>query len=83
VTGTPARSAFTRGILICLAGTAIWSTTAIFIAHLSNHYQLPPLVLAFWRDLFVALGLALGLSLLRPTLLRIPHPCQNLVFFVA
>jgi len=83
VTEVPARSAFTRGILICLAGTAVWSTTAIFIAHLSNHYRLPPLVLAFWRDLFVALGLALGLSLLRPALLRISNPRQNLVFFVA
>ncbi len=76
------RSAFTRGILICLAGTAIWSTTAIFIAHLSSHYRLPPLVLAFWRDLFVALGLALGLGLLRPSLLRIPGPRRNLMFFV-
>ncbi len=83
MTEVPGRSAFTRGILICLAGTAIWSTTAIFIAHLSNHYRLPPLVLAFWRDLFVALGLALGLGLLRPPLLRIPYPRQNLVFFVA
>ena len=83
MTEVPARSAFTRGILICLAGTAVWSTTAIFIAHLSNHYRLPPLVLAFWRDLFVALGLALGLSLLRPALLRISNPRQNLVFFVA
>ncbi len=77
------RSSFTRGLLICLAGTAIWSTTAIFIAHLSTHYRLPPLVLAFWRDLFVALGLALGLGLLRPSLLRVPEPRRNLMFFAA
>lgn len=77
------RSLFNRGLLICLAGTTVWSTTAIFIAHLSNHYRLPPLVLAFWRDLFVALGLALGLGLLRPSLLRIPYPRRNLVFFIA
>ncbi|MGQ9466616.1 MAG: DMT family transporter [Anaerolineae bacterium] len=83
MTGIQDRSAFTRGVLICLAGTAIWSTTAIFIAHLSNHYRLPPLVLAFWRDLFVALGLALVLGLVRPSSLRIPHPRRDLVFFVA
>lgn len=83
MTGVRVRSAFARGVLICLAGTAIWSTTAIFIGHLSNHYRLPPLVLAFWRDLFVALGLAVGLSLVRPSLLRIPHPRRNLIFFVA
>lgn len=82
MTETHTRSRFTRGILICLAGTAIWSTTAIFIAHLSNHYRLPPLVLAFWRDLFVALGLAFGLSAIQPSLLRIPYPRRNLVFFV-
>ncbi|MCS7282805.1 MAG: EamA family transporter, partial [Anaerolineae bacterium] len=73
----------TRGVLICLAGTAIWSTTAIFIAHLSNHYQLPPLVLAFWRDLFVALGLAGGFAVFRPSLLRLPTPRRDLGFFAA
>lgn len=77
------RPSFTRGFLICLAGTAIWSTTAIFIAHLSNHYRLPPLVLAFWRDLFVALGLAVGLAAFRPDLLRLPNPRRDLGFFAA
>lgn len=77
------RSLFNRGLLICLAGTTVWSTTAIFIAYLSNHYRLPPLVLAFWRDLFVALGLALGMGLLRPSLLRIPGSRRNLGFFAA
>lgn len=77
------RSLFNRGLLICLAGTTVWSTTAIFIAYLSNHYRLPPLVLAFWRDLFVALGLALGMGLLRPSLLRIPGSRRNVGFFAA
>ena len=47
-----------RGYMICLAGTAVWSSTAIFIGYLSTTYRLPALALAFWRDLFVALALA-------------------------
>lgn len=45
------------GYLICITGTVIWSTAAIFIGYLSTHYQLPSLVLAFWRDSIVALVL--------------------------
>jgi drug/metabolite transporter (DMT)-like permease len=49
----------------------ILSTTAIFIRYLTQTYQLPALILAFWRDLFVALTLLLILRMLRPGLLRI------------
>jgi drug/metabolite transporter (DMT)-like permease len=49
--------------VIALVGTAIWSTTAIFIRYLTTNYALPPLVLAFWRDLFVAAGLAVVIAL--------------------
>lgn len=49
----------------------ILSTTAILIRYLTQTYQMPPLVLAFWRDLFVALTLLPVLSLLRPGLLQI------------
>jgi drug/metabolite transporter (DMT)-like permease len=56
----------TKGYLIALAGTAIWSTTAIFIRYLTTHYALPPLALAFWRDLFVAAGLAGALAIFKP-----------------
>jgi DME family drug/metabolite transporter len=51
-------SSFTKGYLICLIGTAVWSTTAIFIRYLTVAYQLPALVLAFWRDVFVFAALA-------------------------
>lgn len=50
-------SRLTRGYLICLVGTTIWSTTAIFIRYLTDAYQMPPLVLAFWRDLILSLAL--------------------------
>ena len=53
-----------RGYLIALTATVIWSTTGIFISYLSKTYALPSLVLAFWRDLFVSFGMAVGLWVL-------------------
>jgi drug/metabolite transporter (DMT)-like permease len=55
---------FTRGYLIALVATILWSFTGVLISYLSVNYQLPSLVLAFWRDLFVAAGMALALLLL-------------------
>jgi DME family drug/metabolite transporter len=52
-----------RGFLIALTATVIWSTTGIIISYLSKTYSLPSLVLAFWRDLFVSVGMAVGLLL--------------------
>ena len=51
------QSTNTRGFLIAIVGTAIWSTTAIFIRYLNDAFGMPPMVVAFWRDLFVALAL--------------------------
>lgn len=64
--------------MICVLGTVIWSTTGVLIRYLAN-MGLPPLVLAFWRDLFVAFGLAVGLAALSPALLR-PIPRQGRFF---
>lgn len=63
-------SSLNRGYLAALASAVILSTTAVFIRHLTQTYLIPPLVLAFWRDGFVTLTLALVLGLLRPVLLR-------------
>ncbi len=79
---TPSHPSLARGYLIAVIGTALWSTTAIFIGYLSTNYKMPPLVLAFWRDLFVAAGLWLGLGLLSPKLLALPNPKHNIVFFI-
>lgn len=54
-------SQLSRGYIIALIATVIWSTTGIFISYLSKTYSLPSLVLAFWRDLFVSLGMFVGL----------------------
>jgi drug/metabolite transporter, DME family len=54
-------STFSRGYLIALIATFLWSTTGPLISYLSKTYALPSLVLAFWRDLFVSFGMAAGL----------------------
>ncbi len=46
-----------EGYLIGVAATILLSFTGILISYLSRVYQLPSLVLAFWRDVFVAFGL--------------------------
>jgi len=70
----------TRGVLIALAGTTAWATTGIFISVLLNRYQLAPLALAFWRDLFIAVVALAGLRVLRPAALRIGR--KDLPFFL-
>jgi len=46
-----------RGYAAAFAAAVFLSTTSILIRHLTLTYQLPPLVLAFWRALFVGLTL--------------------------
>ena len=60
-----------RGYVIALISAVILSTTAIFIRYLTETYQIPSLVLAFWRDGFVVLSLLPILGLLRASLLRV------------
>jgi drug/metabolite transporter (DMT)-like permease len=60
-----------RGYTFALLAAAFLSTTAVFIRHLTQTYGIPPLVLAFWRDVFVVLTLAPVLQLYRPNLLRL------------
>jgi drug/metabolite transporter (DMT)-like permease len=54
-------SRFSRGYLIALIATMLWSFTGILISYLSKTYSLPSLVLVFWRDLFVSFGMVIGL----------------------
>jgi drug/metabolite transporter (DMT)-like permease len=63
-----------RGYPIAVLSAAILSTVAIFIRYLTLTYDLPPLVLAFWRDGFVALTLLPVLAMFRPGLLRVKVP---------
>lgn len=61
----------TRGYSIALVSIVFLATTAIFIRHLTVTYALPALVLAFWRDSFVVLTLAVVLGIFRSALLRV------------
>ena len=58
---TLAGAALFTAVLVALIATFVWSTTGPLISYLSKTYALPSLVLAFWRDLFVSLGMAAGL----------------------
>ena len=66
ISAAQASSRLGRGYLICLIATVFWSTTGVLIRYLTETFNLPPLVLAFWRDLFVALALAITLGLFLP-----------------
>ena len=67
-------SSLARGYAAALGAAAVLSTTAIFIRHLTVTYQIPALVLAFWRDLFVVATLVPILAIARPKLLRVSQP---------
>jgi len=60
-----------RGYTIAVLSAIILSTTAIFIRYLTQVYQLPALILAFWRELFVSLTLLFVLTLVRPNLIKL------------
>jgi len=64
-------SNLTKGYSIALVSAIILSTTAIFIRFLTQTYQMPALVLAFWRDTIVALFLFPLLGIIRPSLVRV------------
>jgi drug/metabolite transporter (DMT)-like permease len=74
----PNRGTLSRGYAVALISAGILSTTAILIRHLTLAYQMPPLVLAFWRDAFVALTLLPVLAVLRARRLRMAR--RHLLF---
>lgn len=73
-------SQLARGYTIAVIAAAILSTTAIFIRYLTQTYQLPALVLAFWRDGLVAVTLLIVLAALRPSRLRVRQ--SDVRFFI-
>ena len=66
-------SSSSRGYLIALIATILWSFTGVIISYLSQTFSLPSLVLAFWRDLFLSLALLLFFLLFQRARLSLPR----------
>jgi len=64
-------SRLTKGYLIAIIGITIWSTTGVFMGYLLTKYNMPALLLAFWRNLLVGVALVPALFLIRRSLLDI------------
>jgi drug/metabolite transporter (DMT)-like permease len=67
------QTTLTRGYSVSLISSVILSTTAVFIRYLTQNYPIEPLVLAFWRALFVVLTLLLAFGMLKRKLLTVPR----------
>lgn len=59
-----------KGYVIAIIGITLWSTTGVLIGYLITNYNLPALLLAFWRDLLVCAALVPALFVIRRSLLR-------------
>ena len=51
-----------RGYLTGVGATVFLSFTGILISYLNKTYNLPSLVLAFWRDSFAVIGLIVAFT---------------------
>jgi drug/metabolite transporter (DMT)-like permease len=69
-----------RGYLIGIFATVLLSFTGILISYLNKNYNLPSLVLAFWRDCFVVFALIVVFALFHRGRFRLDR--SHLPFFV-
>lgn len=51
------------GYLLCVLAALIWSATSPGLSYLIETYQIPALILAFWRDAFIAVACLAGVLL--------------------
>jgi drug/metabolite transporter, DME family len=72
---------FSRGYIIALVATFLWSTTGPLISYISKTYALPSLVLAFWRDLFVSFGMLVGLLFFSRTRFQLDRSHWKFIIF--
>jgi drug/metabolite transporter (DMT)-like permease len=59
-----------RGYLAVFVSSLFFATTAIFIRFLTVNFNLPTLVLAFWREVFVAFTLLVIFLIFKPALFK-------------
>lgn len=67
-----------QGFLIAVTSAIVLSFTGILIRMISENYQLPALILAFWRDLLVVLCALPFLTIFKPELLQVRR--ENILF---
>jgi drug/metabolite transporter (DMT)-like permease len=70
-----------RGYPIAFIAMVSWSASGVFISYLTTRFRMPPLVLAFWRDLLVTCTLLGTLALFSRRLLHVRR--QHLPFLLA
>ncbi len=70
----PSSKSLSRGYAIGLSATILLSFTGILISYLDRAYQLPSLVLAFWRDVFVVFGLVVAFLIFSRARFRLDRP---------
>jgi len=80
MTQKKARSQFTFGYSICLLATVIWSWSPIFIRYVYLEYDIPPLVLTYWRELLAFITLAIMLAIFSPRLLKLNTNNRGFIF---
>jgi drug/metabolite transporter (DMT)-like permease len=68
------KSSENTGYMAALGSAVFLSLTSIFISYLNIHFQLPALILAFWREIFVALILLVVFLVFKPLLLKGARP---------
>ena len=69
-----AMSRSAQGYTAALLSAIFLSTTSIFIRHLITEFDVPPLVLACWRNVIVVSTLIPAMLVLNPRLLRVGWP---------
>jgi len=60
-----------QGILFVILATACWSTSGILINLIVAETKISPVGLAFWRDISTFVTLIIGITIIRPSLLRV------------
>ncbi len=66
-----AMSRSAQGYTAALISAVFLSTTSIFIRYLVTNFDMPPLILAFWRNVFVVATLVPVMLVASPRLLRV------------
>jgi drug/metabolite transporter (DMT)-like permease len=64
-------SQINRGYSIALVSVLLLSTTPVIIRYLGEAYQLPTLILALWRDVFMAITLISAFTIFNKKLFRV------------